>query len=146
MLRNFVKHSLASVSKYTLAQAVPHFVRLFLDPDEASNRGPTLRLLADVVIAARDSTLVNPEVLSTQGDVTLSPYKDEVLGVFTVGLKAASTRTYALEGLKGLVTTRGLLSDEELGFVVHSVNEVLSDNGDEDEDVRCVPTCMKLHG
>lgn len=128
----------ASVSKYTLAQAVPHFIRLFLDPDEASNRGPTLRLLADVIIAARDSTLLDPEVLPAQGNAALSPYKDEVLGVFTVGLKTATIRKYALDGLKGLVTTRGLLSDEELGFIVHNVNEVLSDNGDEDEDVRYV--------
>lgn len=82
--------------------------------------------------------MLDPEILPTQGEVALSPYKDEVLGVFTVGLKAPSTRKHALEGLKGMVTTRGLLADDELGFVVHNVNEVLSDNGDEDEDVRYV--------
>ncbi|KAH8075854.1 ARM repeat-containing protein [Cristinia sonorae] len=125
-----------SVSKYTLSQAVPHFIRLFLNPDEASNRGPTLRLLADVIVAARDSSLLDPEVLPTQGEVALSPFKDEVLGVFTVGLKTPTTRKHALDGLKGLVTTRGLLSDEELGFIVHNVNEVLTEDGNEDEDVR----------
>ena len=103
-----------------------------------SNRGPTLRLLADVIIAARDSTKLEPETLPDHDEVALAPYKDEVLGVFTVGLKTATIRKYALDGLKGLVTTRGLLSDEELGFVVHNVNEVLSEGGDEDEDVRSV--------
>lgn len=68
----------------------------------------------------------------------MSPYKDEVLGIFTVGLKTENTRRYSIDGLKGLVTTRGLLTDEELGFIVHNVNEVLSENGDEDEDVRYV--------
>lgn len=91
-----------------------------------------------MIIAARDSAPLDHEVLPTQGDVALSPYKDEVLGVFTVGLKTANTQKFALDGLKGLVTTRGLLSDEELGFIVHNVNEVLSDSGVEDEDVRYV--------
>ncbi|CAL1714198.1 unnamed protein product [Somion occarium] len=124
-----------SVARFTLSQAIPHFVRLFLDPDEAPNRAPTLRLLSDVVAAARDSTLKDLEVLDEDEEVPLSPYKDEVLGVFSVGLKNSVTCKHALEGLRNLVTTHGLLSDEELGFIVHSVNEILLKEGMEDDDI-----------
>ena len=55
----------------------------------------------------------------------LHPYKDEVLGVLTVGLKAPDTAHAALNGVTGMVKTIGLLSDEELGFIVHNVNEIL---------------------
>ncbi|KAL4245852.1 MMS19 nucleotide excision repair protein [Abortiporus biennis] len=122
-----------SVAKFTLSQAVPHLVKLFLNPDEAPNRAPTLRLLSDIIIAARDSTLHNADALPDEVVVPLSAFKDEVLGVLTVGLKATSTSRPALDGLKGMVTTQGLLTDEEVGFVVHNVNELLSE--DEDEDV-----------
>ena len=128
-------YTIASVARFTLKQAVPHFVKLFLDPDEAPNRPPTLRLLSDVVEAARDSVLRDPEVLPAEGEAPLSPYKDEVLGVFTVGLKNTGTCKHALEGLKNMVTTQGLLSDEEFGFVVHNVNEILLKEGMEDDDV-----------
>ncbi|EPT02988.1 hypothetical protein FOMPIDRAFT_1142982 [Fomitopsis schrenkii] len=124
-----------SVARFTLAQVTPHLVKLFLDPDELPNRGPTLRLLADVIVAARDSMPKDPEVLPAEEDIPLAPYKDEVLGVLTVGLTARSSAQSALDGLKALVTTRGLLTDEELGFVVHKVNELLQDGQEENEDI-----------
>ncbi|KAH9943852.1 ARM repeat-containing protein [Amylocystis lapponica] len=114
-----------SVASFTLSRAVPHLVKLFLNPDEASNRAPVLSLLSDLIAAARDSTSRDPEVLPTEGDVPLSPFKDEVLGVLTVGLKTTPSAASALDGLKGMITTAGLLTDEELGFVVHNVNELL---------------------
>ncbi|PCH36357.1 ARM repeat-containing protein [Wolfiporia cocos MD-104 SS10] len=115
------------VARFTLARATPHLVRLFLDPDEAANRAPTLRLLADFVAAARDS--MDPEVLPAEGEAPLAPYKDEVLGVLTAGLQVAGCAEPALDGLRGLATTRALLTDEELGFVVHCVNELLQREG-----------------
>lgn len=66
----------------------------------------------------------------------LIPYKDEVLGVLTVGLKTASSRRPALAGLQGMVTTENLLTDEELAFVVHSVNEIMEADSDEFDDAR----------
>jgi DNA repair/transcription protein MET18/MMS19 len=68
----------------------------------------------------------------------LTPYKDEVLGVLTVGLKASSSRRPALAGLQGIVTTENLLSNEELGFVVHNVNAILEADSDEFDDARFV--------
>lgn len=111
-------------------------MKLFHNPDELPNRAPTLRLLADLIEAARKSTAEDPEVLPEEGNVPLSPYKDEVLGVLTVGLKTASALP-AIDGLKSMVRTGGLLTDEELGFVVHNVNDILQKDEDESE-IRCV--------
>lgn len=133
----------ASVSRYTVSQAVPHLVKLFLSPDEIPNRPQILVLLADLVIAARtpasqeDQDKRDADSTDT-AEVPLSPYKDEVLGVMTVGLKNAGSRRPALAGLKAMVTTKSLLSDEELGFIVHNVNEVLQADGDENGDATCV--------
>ncbi|CDO69761.1 hypothetical protein BN946_scf184766.g6 [Trametes cinnabarina] len=122
-----------SVARYTLARALPHLVKLFLDPDELPNRAPTLRLLADLIEAARISTAKDSEFLPEDGNVPLSPYKDEVLGVLTVGLKAPVSALPAIDGLKSMMLTTGLLSDEELGFIVHNVNEILQKDEDESE-------------
>ncbi|KAL1941257.1 hypothetical protein VTO73DRAFT_7469 [Trametes versicolor] len=122
-----------SVARFTLARAVPHLVKLFHNPDELPNRAPTLRLLADLIEAARKSTAEDPEVLPEEGNVPLSPYKDEVLGVLTVGLKTPASALPAIDGLKSMVRTGGLLTDEELGFVVHNVNDILQKDEDESE-------------
>ncbi|KAG6909334.1 hypothetical protein DXG01_000934 [Tephrocybe rancida] len=113
-----------SVSRYTLSQAIPHLVKLFLNPDEVSNRPPILILLADLVNAARDSLLSE---VTDKTPIPMMLYKDEVIGVVSAGLKTAASRIPAIALLRGLITTKRLLSDEELGFVVHSVNEVFSD-------------------
>ncbi|KAG6869217.1 hypothetical protein C0993_009080 [Termitomyces sp. T159_Od127] len=113
-----------SVSRYTLSQAIPHLVKLFLNPDEISNRSPILILLADLVNAARDSM---PSEITHATLVPMMPYKDEVLGIVSVGSKAATSRIPAIGLLRGLVSTKMLLSDEELGFIVHSSNEIFMD-------------------
>ncbi|GBE89610.1 MMS19 nucleotide excision repair [Sparassis crispa] len=124
-----------SVARFTLSRAAPHLVRLFLNPDEVANRAPVLRLLSDLIKAARDSMSRDPEVLPTEGDTPLSPFKDEIIGVLTVGLKTASSSQPALGGLKEMVLTPGLLTDEELGFVVHNVNELLQKEGEEGDEI-----------
>lgn len=128
----------ASVAKFTLSQAIPHLVQLFLNPDEIQNRAPTSRLLTDLVSAAQTISITDADGSSTP----LSLYKDEVLGVFTVGLKNTASCVHALSGLKGMTLTPHLLTDEELGFIVHNVNETLSkDENEEDEDIRQVVRC-----
>ena len=112
---------------------MPHFVKLFLNPDELPNRAPTLRLLADLIEAARKSMSQDPEVLPDEGSVPLSPYKDEVLGILTVGLKTPASAYPAIDALKSMSLTPGLLSDEELGFIVHNVNEVLQKDEEESD-------------
>lgn len=116
-------------------------MKLFLDPDEVQNRAPILRLLADLIHAARQSSLVDST--SDEQSVALAPYKDEVLGVLTVGLKNTSACLNALDGLKGMVTTSNLLSDDELGFIVHNVNELFTgDVTEQSEDIRSVMLCI----
>ncbi|KAI0339641.1 ARM repeat-containing protein [Trametopsis cervina] len=115
-----------SVGKFTLAQTVPHLVQLFLNPDEIQNRAATLALLAELVEAAREASIADAP--------SLLQFKDEVLGVLTVGLQSTTSCRHALAGLKGMVLTPKLLSDEELGFVVHNVNEVLTKEETQEND------------
>ncbi|KAF5335990.1 hypothetical protein D9611_006343 [Ephemerocybe angulata] len=115
-----------SVAKYTVSQAVPHLTKLFINPDEVGSRPATLVLLAQFIEAARDSSSM---------DSFLLPYKDEVLGALSSGLKAHNLRLPALTGLKALVTSKGLLSDQELGFIIHHLNEIIQDHRDQFDDI-----------
>lgn len=124
---------IASVSRYTLSHAVPHLTKLFADPDELPNKGPVLSLLSSLIAAARDSTVK----AANADEIFLLPFKDEVLGVLITGLKAQSSLRPAIEALSGLVTTPGLLDDQEIGFVVQKVTEVISSQQDDPLGARC---------
>jgi DNA repair/transcription protein MET18/MMS19 len=115
----------ASVSQYTLSASIPPLLKTFQDPDEAPNRRPTLAHLSTLVSAAQSA-------MSTDSTPLLSVFKDEVLGAFTAGLKLSSVAPPALTGLKSMVSTPGLLTDEEIGYVVHSVNEILQEDADDE--------------
>ncbi|KAJ7289243.1 ARM repeat-containing protein [Mycena rebaudengoi] len=118
-----------SVSRYTLAHAIPHLLKLFADPNEVPSRHPILLLLSDLIVAARDSVAKSAP---PSADVPLAPFKDEVLGALISGVSAPATTRAALAGLTGLVDTKQLLSDAELGFVVLKVNDVLENCYDEE--------------
>ncbi|KAK0467221.1 ARM repeat-containing protein [Desarmillaria tabescens] len=121
-----------SVARYTISKTAPHLVTLFVTLEETTSRLSDLLLLSDLIAAARDS-VSNLQ----QSEVTEPPlllYKDEVLGIVTTGLQTSSLRRPALACLLGMVSTKNLLTDEELGFVVHKTNEVLQGNSDENED------------
>ncbi|KAJ6481205.1 ARM repeat-containing protein [Mycena vitilis] len=119
-----------SVARYTLANAVPHLLKLFADPNEVPSRQPVLLLLSDLIASARDSLKATTAPDLEAGP--LAPFKDEVLGALISGLAAPATTRAALAGLTGLVSTPHLLSDAELGFVVLKVNEVLETCYDEE--------------
>ncbi|KAJ7020638.1 ARM repeat-containing protein [Mycena alexandri] len=128
-----------SVARYTLAQAVPHLLKLFADPREANSRHPILLLLSDVIAAARDSVAKSSKTESMSDstvEVPLAPFKNEILGALISGLAAVSTTGAALAGLTGLVSTPGLLSDDELGFIVLKANDVLDGCFDAAEEER----------
>ncbi|KAJ7768459.1 ARM repeat-containing protein [Mycena metata] len=128
-----------SVARYTLAHAVPHLLKLFADPREANSRHPILLLLSDVIAAARDSVAKSSKTDSmsdSTAEVPLAPFKDEVLGALVSGLAAVPTTRAALAGLTGLVSTPGLLSDDELGFIVLKANDVLEGCFDAAEEER----------
>ena len=110
-----------------LAKATPHLIGLFQNPDEIANRDSVVSHLADLSEALRKSPLV------VVGEGNLASLKDETLSVFVAGLKAFSSRRSALRGLKDMVETEELITDEELGFIVHNVNDVTLDEEDDEE-------------
>ncbi|TEB36758.1 ARM repeat-containing protein [Coprinellus micaceus] len=119
-----------SVAKFTVSQAIPHLTKLFINPDEVTARPATLVLLAQFIEAARDA-----QDKDTTTELFLAPYKDEVLGALSSGLKAHNLRLPSLGGLKGLVTTQRLLTDQELGFIVHHIDEIIQDHPDRFDDI-----------
>ncbi|KIY65117.1 ARM repeat-containing protein [Cylindrobasidium torrendii FP15055 ss-10] len=116
-----------SVARYTISKVVPYLMQLFRAIEETGARVSTLLLLSDVIAAARDAT-------DKDSTPALLPFKDEVFGVATTGLTSASMRAPGIACMLGLVSTQGLLTDEELGFVVHKATEVLSEAAQSDED------------
>lgn len=112
-----------------VTKSIPHLTGLFQDPDEIANRDSVVSHLADLSEALRKSPL------GVSGEGNLVSLKDETLGVFVVGLMALPSRRSALRGLNSMVETHGLITDEELGFIVHSINGVILDEED-DEEIR----------
>ncbi|GAW05993.1 ARM repeat-containing protein [Lentinula edodes] len=123
-----------SVSRYTVAQTAPYLVKLYAHPDNDAARPSILLLLSDLIAAARDSMAANKVDDSDSLETPLSPYKDEILSIVSSALKVSSSRDPALACLLGLVSTEKLVSDEELGFIVHSVDEILLEESDEAEE------------
>ncbi len=118
------------MSRYTISKTVPYVVQLFQALEETGGRVSTLLLLSDIIAAARDSLSHAPEGTSP----ALLSYKDEVFGVVTTGIQNAHLRQPALACMLGLVSTKDLLTDEELGFVVHQANVILKENSDVGDD------------
>jgi DNA repair/transcription protein MET18/MMS19 len=108
---------------------------LFSNPDEISNRPATLILLSELITAVHDSTVKDSHT-SSESVISLMPFKDEVLGVVTAGLKLPASCRPALRSLKVMVTMKVLLTEEELGFIVHNINEILNADPDDIDDVR----------
>ncbi|KAJ3721001.1 ARM repeat-containing protein [Lentinula raphanica] len=123
-----------SVSRFTVAQTAPYLVKLYIQPDNLAARPSILLLLSDLIAAARDSMNVSKSNDSSSSETPLGPYKDEILGIVSSALKVPSSRDPALACLLGMVSTDNLLSDEELGFIVHNVNEILSEESEEAEE------------
>ncbi|KAF8637616.1 hypothetical protein AX17_002685 [Amanita inopinata Kibby_2008] len=120
-----------AVARYTISQAVPHLVKLFMNPDEVMTRPSIILLLSDLIIAARDSSLNDSEQLQS---TPLAPYKDDVFAITIVALGNAGSRRSALSALTGLVTTKNLLSDEEAGIIVNNISDLLQADPDEIDD------------
>ncbi|TFK74969.1 ARM repeat-containing protein [Pluteus cervinus] len=110
-----------SVAKYAISQTVPHLVQLFRSPDEVLTRPATVVLLAEVITASRDvSKLQNSDT-----DTLLGPFQDDILAVLAAGLKVSGSEKGALQGLLPLASAPSVLSDEEIGFVVHCITEFI---------------------
>ncbi|GJJ11517.1 hypothetical protein Clacol_005750 [Clathrus columnatus] len=115
------------IRHFTISKTLSCLIPLFRDPAEIINRPATLTALETIIAAVRTVFVPQPkeEHRKYTDERVLDEYKDDLIGIFTVGLKTATTILPSLKGLDTLVQIPALLSDEELGFVVHSVNEVL---------------------
>lgn len=106
-------------------------MKLFRDPGELVHRPQILTLLC-VVVSAIDAKRTTLEDYGLQAH--LLSLKDDILGAFISGMKSPSSREAALEGVKTLSRMQDVLTDEELIYVVHNINELLQSGG-EDADV-----------
>lgn len=97
---------------------------LFLSPDEVSTRPAILAALASLC-AAVQKLYEPPSARVYASEKVLEAYKDQLLGAFTIELKNPASTGAALAGLNHLVQINDLLSSEEVGFVVHNLNDLL---------------------
>jgi DNA repair/transcription protein MET18/MMS19 len=116
------------VSYYALSQVAPQLLKTFNDPDEVSNRPQLLALLCQLIDAAKSITAGQK--------ASLISYKDELLGAFIVGLGNPSSQDPAITGLKILSSTQNLITDEELRYIVHNVNDTIEVSLKNDEQIR----------
>ncbi|KAF8517882.1 ARM repeat-containing protein [Hysterangium stoloniferum] len=130
----------AFITRYTISETVPHLISLFRDPLEISNRPATLTAAENIVRAVRDvysPRAGNESRRSYEIERPLDSFKDELLGIFIVGLKITGGAPPALLAIDAMVKILGLLTGDEIAFVVHSINELLvAANYSVDDDVR----------
>ena len=129
-------HLTGPLSSFAVSQAAELLIRNFHDPDEVSNRASVITLLTELIDAPRgDATHASTPHVSAPSPSPLTASKDALLGLLIVSLKASATRLPALHGLTALVRTPTLIADDELGYIVLEVSELLSKEPDEVEDV-----------
>lgn len=129
-------HSPGPLSSFAVSQAAELLIKNFHDPDEVANRAPVVMLLTELIEACRDDA--THASISQSSHSSLSPLtasKDALLGLLIVSLKAPATCLPALHGLTALVRTPKLVADDELGYIVLEVSELLRKEPDEVEDV-----------
>ena len=98
-----------------------------------SNRASIVTLLTELIDASRGAT--HDTSVSAVSSSPLAASKDALLGLLIVSIKAPATRLPALHGLNALVRTPKLVADDEIGYIVLEISELLSGVPDEVEDV-----------
>ena len=130
---------IADIRRYTLSEGIGHLVMLYRSPDEAAYRSPVLAGLAGIIMAVSRASL--DSAISVDEDL-LGPYKDDVLGAFTSGMKASQTRRPALEGILHLIRVPACMTSDELGFVTHNMNQLIAESSEDLEELRFVLSCF----
>ncbi|GAB1518385.1 hypothetical protein RhiTH_001444 [Rhizoctonia solani] len=123
----------SAICTYTLNRVAPFLIKQFHDPDEAAHRDPILAALRDVLHAIRE---LKEGPCREASLAFLKANKDTTLGALTSGLNTKVSRGSALSGLLQISYMQGVLSNEEMAFVVHKINELLGSEKDELEDLR----------
>ncbi|KAF8757616.1 RNAPII transcription regulator C-terminal [Rhizoctonia solani] len=122
----------SAICTYTLNRVAPFLIKQFHDPDEAAHRDPILAALRDVLHAIRE---LKEGPCREASLAFLKANKDTTLGALTSGLNTKVSRGSALSGLLQISYMQGVLSNEEMAFVVHKINELLGSEKDELEDL-----------
>ncbi|KAG2747281.1 hypothetical protein P692DRAFT_20736558 [Suillus brevipes Sb2] len=124
------------LSSFAASQAAEVLIKNFHDPDEVANRASVVILLTELIEACRsDATHASISQSSQTSVSSLTASKDALLGLLIVSLKAPATCLPALHGLTALVRTPNLVADDELGYIVLEVSELLRKEPDDVEDV-----------
>ncbi|KAI6041215.1 ARM repeat-containing protein [Pisolithus marmoratus] len=131
-----------NLTSYAIAQAAEKLVTIFHDPMEVSNRPSVIALLTDLLnslappedLPTPDKRVVTASSSTSFSQDLLTPSKDAVLGLLTVGLKAPSARVPSLHGLAALIRVPSAVTKDELGYIVFEVSEFVGKEPDEAED------------
>ncbi|KAG8999782.1 hypothetical protein FRB90_011960 [Tulasnella sp. 427] len=120
----------AGIRSLVVGQSIPHLIKLYLDPAEASQRSHIVLQLSNLLLTLQEVYSGDIASASYVQEHVLEAHKDELLGVISSSVKVADTRMAALSGTSHLVQIQGLLTEEELGYLVQHINELLEPSSD----------------
>lgn len=133
----------ATLGVYAYSQVIPQLLTQFHKTEDISQRGPILEALSRLLFAARELYASPNGARSVDEDKVLIQFKDELVGCFTMGIGNPSFRKPALDGYMQVVQIAGYLDQQEVGFVVQKINDLVLE--EEAEDVRWVLSPPYLH-
>ncbi|KAG8974923.1 hypothetical protein FRC05_006600 [Tulasnella sp. 425] len=119
-----------AIRSLVVAEAVPHLMKLYLDPAEAAQRSHLVLQLSNLLLTLQEIYAGDNDSLNYTQERILEAHKDQLLGIISSSLKVAETRMAALSGTLHLVQIHGLLTEEELGYLVQHLNELLEPSSD----------------
>lgn len=126
---------LAVVAKYTLSQAIPFLFTLFRNHDEETTKPQVLTLINVLLVAAGSIPASEMEEAHSEEHL-LAQFKEILISIYCSSTKVEQTVQPALSGLKILINTPDLLTNEDMNIIVETVNEVLSSPGEAADDSR----------
>lgn len=106
---------------------------MYRNPDEVAYRSPILAGVVGILMAISQSTA---DSTIPADERPLEPYKDVLLGALTSGIKISNCRRPALEGSYHLIKIPGVLTPEELGYLTHNVDELISESSPDLDELR----------
>ncbi|CDZ97248.1 DNA repair/transcription protein Mms19 [Phaffia rhodozyma] len=127
-------HVSSTLGVYAYSQAVPQLLSQFYKTEDLSQRGPILEALTRLLYGARELYGSPDSGRTLDGDQVLRSFKDELVGCFTAGIGTSLFKRPALEGFMQIVQIEGYLDEEETGFVVQKINDLIL--AKEAEDIR----------
>lgn len=123
------------LAHYILSLSLPQLLKVFKDPDEVALRAPVLTCISTLLAAlapppspsaaSSPSPFTKPDLLHSEGQSPLEPFRDDLLSIITSGSRSTTSRSAALEGLVNLIQIPDFLSSQEVAYCVSAINDVL---------------------